>query len=296
MEDLLVLRPHVHEDRLDRVRDAEPEQLRPGLRLAVREDDEQATLRRRREEVRRDHRDEGGEAERAAALVRLARRRLVDADRLRQRVREERGVGRRHEVGQRPVRERRDADRDVAEDAAELPRDPLRADEPGGQPRAGGREHRARRVEDEERLRVAALAHELPPDDHRLRRRDADENGEERERDDRGHERPPARTDDAEHGAHVAAPPLGDEQRRERQRGREREERAERREERDAEERDEHQYPLPSCVEPCPRPKPKPACASLPIGPLPGRVTRRTSSRFCFAAAFVGSSAIACWK
>ncbi len=103
-------------------------------------------------------------------------------------------------------------------------------------------------------------------------------------------------TDDAEHGANVAAPPLGDEQRRERQRGREREERAERREERDAEERDEHQYPLPSFADPCPRPKPKPACASLPIGPLPGRVTRRTSSRFCFACAFVGSRAIACWK
>ena len=55
------------------------------------------------------------------------------------------------------------------------------------------RAHRERRVEEDERLRVGALAHELLADDDRLRSRNRDERGEEDERDHDRDDRPPAR-------------------------------------------------------------------------------------------------------
>ena len=175
------------------------EHRRDRLRLAVGEDDEHAPHDAGREEVRLDERHERLERRRAP-VVDLARRRAVDRDRLGERAREQRGVRRRHQVRERPVGHRRDADREVGQLRPQAQGEPLRACQPRRLSRAGRGLHRERRVEDEERLRVGALAHELLAHDDRLRRRRGDERDEQDERDRRRDDagaaaarRPPAR-------------------------------------------------------------------------------------------------------
>ena len=241
MVDALVRGPHVHEQGLELARDPDAEELGAGLHLAVGEDDEQPVRRGGLVEVRGDERDERREAGRAPAAVRLARRRLVDPDRLCQRAREEGRVGRRHHVGKRAVGHRRDPDRHVAERRMQLSRDSLRTREAVRKAGARGGEHRPRCVEDEERLRVSALLHELAPHHDRLGGSDSYEHRQERERDDDRHDRPPAGAADAEDRPDLAAAALDEQNRRERDCGSEREERPERREERDPEQRERHQ-------------------------------------------------------
>ena len=79
--------------------------------------------------------------------------------------------------------------------------------------------------------------------------------------------------------AHRRGAALGEQERRDRDGGREREERVVRRQEVDA-----HQKPEPPTLEPRPLPKPKPPRASLPKRDCPSSVIRSTSSRFAFAA------------
>ena len=87
----------------------------------------------------------------------------------------------------------------------------------------------------------ARSLHLLPVDDDRLRGGDADEHGQQHERGHHRDERPPRGAADAEDRAHLQAAPLDEEQRCQRDRGRDREQRRERGEERDAEERERHQ-------------------------------------------------------
>ena len=93
------------------------------------------------------------------------------------RAREQRRVGRRHEIRQRPIGHRGDArSARRGASAAAAARVASRAQAASaGRPR--GRAHRERRVEEDERLRVGPLADELLADDDRLRGGDGDERG-----------------------------------------------------------------------------------------------------------------------
>ena len=116
----------------------------------------------------------------------------------------------------------------------------LCADEPRRLAGRGACAHRERRVEEDERLRVGALAHELLPDDDRLRGGNCDERGKEDERDHHGDDRPAARAVQRQETAHALGAALGEQEREERRGRGEHEDRVERRQKRHAED-GEHQ-------------------------------------------------------
>ena len=131
--------------------------------------------------MRLDERDERGERRRAR-LVLLARRRLVDRDRLARRARRRACwsvVGMRF-GSERSVIEAIPIGTSRRAIAAAGSRVASRATSRVGLPGPAARAHRERRVEEDERLRVGALAHELLANDDRLRGGNGDERGEER--------------------------------------------------------------------------------------------------------------------
>ena len=233
--DALVRLPDVHEHRRHAPLQREPEERRDLGRLAVRVDDEQAPLHAVGVEVRADERDERVER-RGAILVQLARRRLVDRRPTARTVRSKSAwsvVG--MQVRERPVGHRDDPERHVAQRLLEAHRHPLRALQPRRLAGACRRPHREGRVEDDERLRVGALADELVADHDGLRGRDRDERGQRHDCSDDRDDGAAAGADDREQAPDSRRAALGQEQPAERQRGGEDEERVERRQEGDAE-------------------------------------------------------------
>jgi hypothetical protein len=133
-----------------------------------------------------------------------------------------------------------DAHRHVRQRPLQADREALGAREPirlsGRRPRG----HRTRRVEQDERLRIRALAHEPVANHDRLRRRDRDERRQDRESDRGRHRCMRPRSDDAEQAPELCRAPPARDERCDRECAGEHEEGVERRQEGDAEQT-EHQ-------------------------------------------------------
>ena len=132
LEDPLVRSPHVHEQRRQPGRRARPGTAARAGACCDSPSVKTTTSRCRVEVAKKCDWRTGTSASSVVArpVVRLARRRAVDSDRCGERAREQRRVGRRHQVRQRAVGHRRDADGDVGQAAAQPQRLPLRAREP----------------------------------------------------------------------------------------------------------------------------------------------------------------------